>query len=739
MQNLATTTTPLSWIQDAFPYGLDAVQRTILFWDVMRQRGNNYLTHLRRGQPPVLVFEYEGILSGAALERPVNYSLVRILDRRSLQHPDRRSQKAAAAAGDRRDQAHDRRHKPLVAEKAPRATSRPIVIIDPRAGHGPGIGGSKQDSQIGMALDAGHPVYFMIFKTWPVPGQTLEDVRNAQIRFVEEVRRRHPDAPKPAVVGNCQGGWAAALVGAERPDLIGPMVFNGSPLSYWGGVEGVNPMRYLGGLLGGIWVNSFLSDLGNDTFDGANLVASFENLNPANTLWSKQYSLYAKIDTETQRYLTFEKWWGGFFLMTGQEIHTIVDGLFVGNKLERGEFELAQGKRIDLKDNNNPVVVFASFGDNITPPQQAFNWIVKAYGSAEEIRRRKQVIVVHTHKDIGHLGIFVSAKIARRDHKEIIGSFTMLDYLPPGLYEMLIEDDPERTDEYQVRFVEKTTQDLLAIDDRPEEELAFYGVKQVSELNDALYRLLLAPWVRMASSESSAEILRQLNPLRVQRWLFCDLNPWLIPANMWASIIRNGNRQPVAADNLFARIEKNVSESIERGLNFYRDMRDGLSEQLFRTIYENPWVKTLYPAPAADSGDSARHVEALRRQDAEGLRQAMGKGGFREAAVRIILALMLSNFELQRKGYAMAGRLAQKNRRTRGISPGELQELVRTQARILQTDTDQAIAALPRLLPTSKDRCEALALLHEGIKMLAREPNAPEQVAVAKMTAVLST
>ncbi|MFY9942219.1 MAG: DUF3141 domain-containing protein, partial [Desulfobacterales bacterium] len=72
MQHLATT--PLNWIQDAFPYGVDAAQRTILFWDVMRQRGNNYLAHLRRGQPPVLIFEYEGILSGTTLDRPVNYT-----------------------------------------------------------------------------------------------------------------------------------------------------------------------------------------------------------------------------------------------------------------------------------------------------------------------------------------------------------------------------------------------------------------------------------------------------------------------------------------------------------------------------------------------------------------------------------------------------------------------------------------------------------------------------------------
>jgi hypothetical protein len=86
----------------------------------------------------------------------------------------------------------------------------------------------------------------------------------------------------------------------------------------------------------------------------------------------------------------------------------------------------------------------------------------------------------------------------------------------------------------------------------------------------------------------------------------------------------------------------------------------------------------------------------------------------------------------------MAGRLTRTNRRTRDISPGELQELVRVQARILQTDTDAAIAALPRLLPAAKERREALALLQKGVEMLGREPNPQEKVAVAKITAALS-
>jgi hypothetical protein len=35
-----------------------------------------------------------------------------------------------------------------------------------------------------------------------------------------------------------------------------------------------------------------MSDIGNGVFDAAWLVANFNNLNPANTLWTKQYNVW---------------------------------------------------------------------------------------------------------------------------------------------------------------------------------------------------------------------------------------------------------------------------------------------------------------------------------------------------------------------------------------------------------------------------------------------------------------
>lgn len=251
---------PWEWAGECLKYTVDFTQRSILYWDTLPQRGDNFLEHERAGKPPLQHFEYETLLDARQFERPVNYALVRIIP----------------PAGVTVDPAR-----------------RPYLIVDPRAGHGPGIGGFKDDSHVGVALHDGHPVYFVIFFPEPEPGQTLLDVCDAEATFLRRVRELHPHSAKPAIIGNCQGGWAVMMLAAANPDETGPIVLNGAPLSYWGGAwrhgEGYNPMRYAGGILGGTWLSSFASDLGDGKFDGANLVANMEYLNPANTFWDKYY------------------------------------------------------------------------------------------------------------------------------------------------------------------------------------------------------------------------------------------------------------------------------------------------------------------------------------------------------------------------------------------------------------------------------------------------------------------
>jgi len=309
---------PFGFGRAAFDYWRDAVERSVLYMDVMRQRGNQYLEHIEKTKPNVLGFDAEVVMDGRRLPRPVNYELLRILP------PD----------GVEID-----------------LQARPFVVVDPRAGHGPGIGGFKPDSEIGVALRAGHPCYFIGFLPYPEAGQTVEDVVEAEIAFLRRVVEGHPESSeKPMVVGNCQAGWQIMMAAALEPDVFGPILIAGAPLSYWAGERGHAPMRYSGGMTGGSWVTALVSDIGNGLFDGAWLVQNFERLNPANTWWDKQYRLYAQVDSEAERYLDFERWWGGHVVLGGEEIQYIVDNLFVGNRLSTAQLVTSDGRRIDLRN-----------------------------------------------------------------------------------------------------------------------------------------------------------------------------------------------------------------------------------------------------------------------------------------------------------------------------------------------------------------------------------------------------
>lgn len=701
----ANTSAQAAWPWAAYDYLVDRSQRTILFWDVLRKRGNTYLDHLHAGQPPVLVFDYDMVMDGRNFTRPVNYALVRIKDRRVGQRGQ------GPQNGERRRQATSN-GKHLDSDGRP---SRAVVVIDPRAGHGPGIGGSKLNSQIGVALDHGHPVYFILFFTDPEPGQTISLVQEAEVRFLKEVCRLHPDAPRPAVIGNCQAGWATALIGADRPDLTGPMILNGSPLSYWGGVEGANPMRYKGGLLGGVWLTSLWCDLGNGIFDGANLVSGFEDLNPANTLWTKYYHLFAHIDTEEDRFLNFEKWWGGFFKMNSEEIHFIVDSLFVGNELEQGNLSLGNGKFINLKHFKDPILVFASKGDNITPPAQAFNWIYKVYGTVDEIRRCGQVIIYMQHRDVGHLGIFVSGKVARKEHSQILGNLGWLEYLQPGLYEMVIDQDPADTayDDYQVRFEERTMDDLLRLDDGLEDEKAFVPVHRLSRMNDALYSFAVRPWLQPLVTEPVAEQIRQVHPLRMQRYMFSDRNPGCWPVKWCAGKVAEG-RRTVTPDNPYVIMEGFFSDILKIGLNSFRDSRDMAQEQLFKIMYGNTIVEQLHeehqPEPGGYEEQNEEERKKQRFREQARLRRLAVKGGFVEAAVRTMIAVAGANRVMDTREFRAAEQIIQASSRLQNLGPETYKKIVRTQANILEGVPRKAITALAEMELTKADVKEILGI-----------------------------
>jgi pimeloyl-ACP methyl ester carboxylesterase len=663
----------------AIEYLVDAGQRTILFWDVLRQRGNQYHEHLAKIAPHVLSYEAELVIDGRTLDRPVNYVLARIIPPR---------------------------------EVAVDPTRRPFVVVDPRAGHGPGIGGFKADSEIGVAFQAGHPCYLIGFLPDPVPGQTIEDITRAEAIFLEKVIDSHPEADgKPCVIGNCQAGWAITMLAALRPELFGPLILAGSPLSYWAGVRGKYPMRYTGGLLGGSWLTALAGDLGGGKFDGAWLVQNFENQHPSNTLWTKQYNLYFKIDTEAPRYLGFETWWGGHVTLNAEEMQFIVDELFVGNNLAAGRIQTSEGVSIDLRNIRSPIVVFCSKGDNITPPQQALGWILDIYDSVDEIRSYGQTIVYTIHDTIGHLGIFVSAGVARKEHGEFSSNIDMIDVLPPGLYEAVLEAKTENTEgsafvtgEWVMSCEARTLDDIRALggndaaDDR-----RFATAARVSEINLALYRTFLRPIVRQNALAPAAELMKQFHPLRLQYSAFADSNPLMGLVRVAADQVR-ANRKPARADNPFIAFQEVVSKQIVGVLDSWRDMTEAISESTFQWVYGSPVLQAAVGIdpengqPHRKAGKSSAHAQLLQARIDE-LRSRIDTGGLRECLARGLIYVGMARGGPDERGLAALRRLRAVEDDKPRLTLSEFKSLIREQYFMLLIDQEATLAAIPRLLP----------------------------------------
>lgn len=705
--------------QQWLSYSTDSTKRLLQTAEILKDRGDIFIEHELAGCPPVLDYDYDIILDASNFDRPCNYVLLRIKPPEGV-----------------------------VTEES----NRPYIIIDPRAGHGAGIGGFKPESQVGVALNNGRPVYFVAFKRLPEPTQTIADVTYAEARFVREVEKRHPGSQSPVIVGNCQGGWAALILAATHPDIKGPIVMNGAPVAAWSGKVGVDPMRYKAGVNGGTWLAMMSADINNGVFDGAWLVNNFEQMNPYRNYVGKYYDLYKNPTANRERFLDFERWWGGFFTMNEAEIRWIVENIFIGNRIARNTGQLEKGVNIDLRNVKAPIIVFASRGDDITPPPQALAWILDAYTDEKEIEVCGQRIIYMIHDQVGHLGIFVSSKIANREHKGMASIMDMIEIIPPGLYEMRIEGEQGvgKDKTFSVDLKRRTFDDLSqAIGQYRTDEKIFRAIHRSSKSQTRIYEQSLRPIIKAMSNETSAQILRSLHPLRLQRSLWSRKNPMVsatstlthtlnrflshtandaveenaIPQDTNTSQSNTDNQtrstitqnygsvklpgiEPINQDNVFLKIEKMFMDSLSMTLDFWGDLQGKHTENMFFTLWSMPWLREY---GNKESSRRLSNKNALR--DLPKVDQVLAKisqGGYSEAVIRmLILVNIVADNNIDRNKLVRLTEVITKQLPFKDLLNSNLAQIIENQTLMVRFDENQSMDTLKTLLKDKDERIQA--------------------------------
>ena len=136
----------------------------------------------------------------------------------------------------------------------------------------------------------------------------------------------------------------------------------------------------------------------------------------------------------------------------------------------------------------------------------------------------------------------------------------------------------------------------------------------MSDFNQKAYELLARPLVQATSNEASAKLMRELHPLRAERWAISDANPWFAWLGPVADAVRE-QRAALESEALPRQTEQAMSELISATLDCYRAVRDATSEAMFFQTFGSMFALTMAEDQRAASADGSR---ACQREQGSG-------------------------------------------------------------------------------------------------------------------------
>jgi poly(3-hydroxyalkanoate) synthetase len=293
-----------------------------------------------------------------------------------------------------------------------RARVVPALVLPPQAGHHSCIVDySPEQSQIDTIRGAGLTrVYSM---EWLGATQATKHLGiGGYIRFLEESIELIGEPVN--LIGDCQGGWLAAIYAALHPEQINTLTLAGSPIDFH---VGEGPIHEWVKLLCSTGDTSFYEGMvarAGGLMPGDYILAGFIAIKPENEV-AKQIQLLANLDDakHLERHGYFEDWFRFTQDLPGDFYLWIVRELFRDNKLISGDLDV-DGRRVDLRPLKMPLNLLAGAIDHITPPAQVF-------AARDAVSTPKRDVMMRTTSG-GHLGLFMGREALREHWPPILAS-----------------------------------------------------------------------------------------------------------------------------------------------------------------------------------------------------------------------------------------------------------------------------------------------------------------------------
>jgi poly(3-hydroxybutyrate) depolymerase len=286
----------------------------------------------------------------------------------------------------------------------------PTLVLPPQAGHDSCIVDySHGQSQMQTILAAGlERLYALdwIGVTQETKDATITDYLAEVHAAVQEAGHGH----SVNLVGDCQGGWLAAIYAALHPENINTLTIAGAPIDFHAGDAVIHEsVRTLSD--DDLSFFRALVAQGDGVLKGEFLLGGFIVIRPDNEV-GKQLQLLANVRDahHVERYRAFEDWFKHTQDIAGPFYLWLVEHLFRDNELIAGTLRIGD-EAVDLGRIDCPVNLRAGAIDHITPPEQVFALADAVATPAGRITQRTT--------SGGHLGLFMGTE-ALRDHWPVV-------------------------------------------------------------------------------------------------------------------------------------------------------------------------------------------------------------------------------------------------------------------------------------------------------------------------------